>query len=151
MTAERLPGAAGDYHPGHGAKHQTSAAITVSIAAAGPSTSSTRSERYKLAQFINNAGLQSHRRQSACAETSASGAPITGTPGTNGAGTLQQGLMSRPSNANVVEEMVNTIQTRAYLRNEQQGDFDVGSNAADAVAALSGSGASRMNSEIAVD
>jgi flagellar basal-body rod protein FlgG len=49
----------------------------------------------------------------------ASGAPQTGTPGLTGLGTLNQGSVES-SNVNVVEEMVNMIETqRAYEMNSK--------------------------------
>jgi flagellar basal-body rod protein FlgG len=52
-------------------------------------------------------------------ETASSGTPSTSVPGTNGAGTLSQGYVET-SNVNVVEELVNMIQTqRAYEINSK--------------------------------
>jgi flagellar basal-body rod protein FlgG len=52
-------------------------------------------------------------------ETGASGAPLPSNPGLNGLGTLQQGFVEG-SNVNVVEEMVNMIETqRAYEMNSK--------------------------------
>jgi flagellar basal-body rod protein FlgG len=52
-------------------------------------------------------------------ETAASGTANTNTPGTNGAGLLSQGYVET-SNVNVVEELVNMIQTqRAYEINSK--------------------------------
>jgi flagellar basal-body rod protein FlgG len=52
-------------------------------------------------------------------ETTASGAPQQNTPGSNGTGTILQGYVET-SNVNVVEEMVNMIQTqRAYEINSK--------------------------------
>lgn len=66
-----------------------------------------------LSTFINPAGLQSIG-QNLYLETSASGTRNEGLPGSNGLGTLYQGYVET-SNVNVVEEMVNMIQTqRAY-------------------------------------
>ncbi|MDB2630059.1 flagellar basal body rod protein FlgG, partial [Luminiphilus sp.] len=49
----------------------------------------------------------------------ASGTPLPGNPGLNGLGTLQQGFVEG-SNVNVVEEMVNMIETqRAYEMNSK--------------------------------
>ena len=49
----------------------------------------------------------------------ASGTPNTGTPGQNGLGSLQQGFVET-SNVNVVEELVQMIQTqRAYELNSK--------------------------------
>lgn len=71
-----------------------------------------------LADFINPAGLQA-KGDNLYLETAASGAPQTGTPGLNGTGSLQQGALEA-SNVNVVEEMVNMIETqRAYEMNSK--------------------------------
>jgi flagellar basal-body rod protein FlgG len=49
----------------------------------------------------------------------ASGQPNTGTPGTNGIGSLMQGYVET-SNVNVVQELVSMIQTqRAYEMNSK--------------------------------
>jgi flagellar basal-body rod protein FlgG len=72
----------------------------------------------QLATFINNGGLQS-RGENLYLETAASGAPQVNTPGSNGAGTLNQNYVET-SNVNVVEELVNMIQTqRAYEINSK--------------------------------
>jgi len=67
----------------------------------------------QLANFINPSGLEA-RGENLYVETSASGTPTTNAPGSNGLGTLKQGYVET-SNVNVVEELVNMIQTqRAY-------------------------------------
>lgn len=72
----------------------------------------------QVARFVNPAGLQSIG-QNLLKETQASGAPQVGVPGQNGAGHLQQGALEA-SNVNVVEEMVNMIETqRAYEINSK--------------------------------
>jgi flagellar basal-body rod protein FlgG len=72
----------------------------------------------QLTTFINPTGLES-KGENLYVETGASGAPQTNTPGTNGAGVLMQGYVET-SNVNVVEEMVNMIQTqRAYEINSK--------------------------------
>ena len=72
----------------------------------------------QLATFINPAGLQS-MGENLFTETAASGTPSANTPGTNGTGVLNQGFVET-SNVNVVEEMVNMIQTqRAYEINSK--------------------------------
>jgi flagellar basal-body rod protein FlgG len=71
-----------------------------------------------LATFVNPAGLES-RGENLYTETAASGTANTNTPGTNGAGLLSQGYVET-SNVNVVEELVNMIQTqRAYEINSK--------------------------------
>ncbi|WP_343586416.1 flagellar basal-body rod protein FlgG [Herbaspirillum sp.] len=90
---------------------------TVSIMQAG-STASTQIGQIQVATFINPAGLES-RGENLYVETSASGTPNPNTPGTNGAGALWQGYVET-SNVNVVEELVNMIQTqRAYEINSK--------------------------------
>lgn len=66
-----------------------------------------------LANFANPAGLKS-LGDNLFAETVASGAPTTGTPGQNGLGMLRQGYLER-SNVDVVTELVRLISAqRAY-------------------------------------
>jgi flagellar basal-body rod protein FlgG len=70
----------------------------------------------QLVDFVNPAGLQA-RGENLLLESAASGTPQTSTPGLNGLGTIQQGAVES-SNVNVVEEMVNMIETqRAYEMN----------------------------------
>ena len=72
----------------------------------------------QLATFINPSGLQS-QGENLYVETVSSGTPSTTAPGTNGAGLLNQYYVET-SNVNVVEEMVNMIQTqRAYEMNSK--------------------------------
>jgi len=72
----------------------------------------------QVANFVNSAGLQPVG-QNLFSETAASGTPQAHTPGTNGAGTLQQGYVET-SNVNVVEELVSMIQAqRAYEINSK--------------------------------
>lgn len=72
----------------------------------------------QMATFINNAGLQSYG-ENLYLETGSSGAAQTNAPGSNGAGLLNQGFVET-SNVNVVEELVNMIQTqRAYEINSK--------------------------------
>ncbi|HSV20233.1 MAG TPA: flagellar basal-body rod protein FlgG [Casimicrobiaceae bacterium] len=72
----------------------------------------------QLANFINPSGLES-KGENLYVETAASGTPTTNTPGSNGLGTLRQGYVET-SNVNVVEELVNMIQTqRAYEINSK--------------------------------
>ncbi|MFJ3058422.1 flagellar basal-body rod protein FlgG [Herbaspirillum sp. NPDC087042] len=90
---------------------------TVSIMQAG-STATTQIGTIQVATFINPAGLES-RGENLYSETAASGTPNPNTPGTNGAGALWQGYVET-SNVNVVEELVNMIQTqRAYEINSK--------------------------------
>jgi flagellar basal-body rod protein FlgG len=72
----------------------------------------------QLATFINPAGLDG-QGENLFAQTTSSGAPNVTVPGTNGAGSLQQGYVET-SNVNVVQELVNMIQTqRAYEINSK--------------------------------
>jgi flagellar basal-body rod protein FlgG len=72
----------------------------------------------QLATFINPSGLES-MGQNMYMETASSGTPSTNVPGTNGTGNLSQGYVET-SNVNVVEELVNMIQTqRAYEINSK--------------------------------
>ena len=71
-----------------------------------------------LASFINPAGLS--RRARTCSPRARPRASrTTGTPGTNGLGTLSQGFLES-SNVNVVQELITMIQTqRAYEMNSK--------------------------------
>jgi flagellar basal-body rod protein FlgG len=90
---------------------------TVSITQAG-SANTVQVGSIQLATFINPAGLLS-KGENLYVETTASGNANTNTPGTNGAGLLTQGYVET-SNVNVVEELVNMIQTqRAYEINSK--------------------------------
>jgi flagellar basal-body rod protein FlgG len=90
---------------------------TVSVKLAG-ATAETQVGSLQLATFINPAGLEA-KGENLFAETGASGTPNANTPGTNGAGLLSQGYVET-SNVNVVEELVNMIQTqRAYEINSK--------------------------------
>jgi flagellar basal-body rod protein FlgG len=72
----------------------------------------------QLATFVNPAGLMS-QGENLYQETVSSGTPSANVPGTNGAGLLSQNYVET-SNVNVVEEMVNMIQTqRAYEINSK--------------------------------
>jgi flagellar basal-body rod protein FlgG len=71
-----------------------------------------------LANFINPAGLEP-MGQNLFMESQASGAPNEGTPGAEGFGQVMQGFLES-SNVNVVQELVNMIQTqRAYELNSK--------------------------------
>jgi flagellar basal-body rod protein FlgG len=90
---------------------------TVSVTTPG-STATTQIGTLQLATFVNPAGLES-KGENLYVETSASGTASTNTPGTNGSGVLSQGYIET-SNVNVVEELVNMIQTqRAYEINSK--------------------------------
>jgi len=90
---------------------------TVSASTPG-STGSTQLGSMQLANFVNPAGLQA-MGQNLYLESNASGAPQVSNPGLNGLGTLLQGYTEN-SNVNVVEELVNMIETqRAYEMNSR--------------------------------
>ncbi|TCS39167.1 flagellar basal-body rod protein FlgG [Paucimonas lemoignei] len=90
---------------------------TVSVQVQG-SAAPTVVGTLQVTTFINPAGLES-KGENLYAETAASGTPNTNTPGTNGAGALLQNY-TETSNVNVVEELVNMIQTqRAYEINSK--------------------------------
>ncbi|BBP01241.1 flagellar basal-body rod protein FlgG [Sulfuriferula nivalis] len=90
---------------------------TVSVTQPGV-TAAVQVGSLQLATFINNAGLES-KGENLYVETGASGSPNTNTPGTNGAGALNQGYVET-SNVNVAEELVNMIATqRAYEINSK--------------------------------
>ncbi|GAB4237676.1 MAG: flagellar basal-body rod protein FlgG [Acidobacteriota bacterium] len=85
---------------------------TVSVNLPGQ-TNAQQVGRIELAVFANPAGLNSIGRN-LYLQTSASGDPITGSPGENGVGTLLQGFLEQ-SNVNVVKEMIHLITSqRAY-------------------------------------
>ena len=72
----------------------------------------------QLARFVNGAGLEA-MGQNLFRETQASGPPIISVPGEQGAGNIAQGMLEA-SNVNVVEELVNMIETqRAYEVNSK--------------------------------
>lgn len=90
---------------------------TVSVSVAGEATPQQLGN-IQLVDFINPTGLQA-RGENLFAETAASGAPQPGTPGLDGRGTIAQGSVET-SNVNVVEELVNMIETqRAYEINSK--------------------------------
>ncbi|HXS20212.1 MAG TPA: flagellar basal-body rod protein FlgG [Steroidobacteraceae bacterium] len=90
---------------------------TVSVTLAGQSAA-TQIGQLQLANFINPPGLQPVG-QNLLVQSASSGSPQTGSPGQNGLGTLSQGHLES-SNVNVVEELVNMIQTqRAYEMNSK--------------------------------
>lgn len=90
---------------------------TVSVVQPG-NTAAQQVGSLQLANFINPAGLSS-QGENMYLETAASGSPLPNTPGTNGVGVLNQSYVEA-SNVNVVEEMVNMIETqRAYDLNSK--------------------------------
>jgi flagellar basal-body rod protein FlgG len=90
---------------------------TVTVLLPGQS-SPTQVGQLQLANFINPPGLQPIG-QNLLVQSASSGSPQTGTPGVNGLGTVTQGDLES-SNVDVVEELVNMIQTqRAYEMNSK--------------------------------
>jgi flagellar basal-body rod protein FlgG len=90
---------------------------TVSVTQ-GNSTNTVNIGSLQLATFINPTGLDSIGGN-LFQETQSSGAPNVGQPSLNGIGSLQQGYVET-SNVNVVQELVNMIQTqRAYEINSK--------------------------------
>lgn len=84
----------------------------------GTNTTPTVVGQLELATFVNPVGLEP-RGQNLYTETAASGAPTTGAPGSTGMGNVLQGYVES-SNVNVVQELVNMIQTqRAYEMNSK--------------------------------
>ncbi len=89
--------------------------VEVTLAAA---TAPTQVGNIQLVDFINPAGLQA-TGENLFSETASSGNPQAGTPGLNGLGNLMSGSLET-SNVNVVEELVNMIETqRAYEMNSK--------------------------------
>lgn len=90
---------------------------TVSVVPPGQSTP-TLLGTIELATFVNPAGLEP-LGANMFGETLASGDPNTGAPASEGFGMLMQGYLES-SNVNVVQELVNMIQTqRAYEMNSR--------------------------------
>lgn len=72
----------------------------------------------QISDFINPAGLQPVG-ENLFTETASSGAAVAGNPGATGLGRIMQGSLEA-SNVNVVEELVNMIETqRAYEMNSK--------------------------------
>jgi flagellar basal-body rod protein FlgG len=89
--------------------------ITATVAGQG---TPTQIGTLQLTDFVNPAGLQP-RGENLFSESVASGPAQTSTPGLNGLGFVQQGALEG-SNVNVVEELVNMIETqRAYEMNSK--------------------------------
>jgi len=90
---------------------------TVSVVQPG-SPDSVQVGEIQLADFINPAGLNPVG-ENLFTESVASGAPVVGTPGEDEFGAVFQGSLET-SNVNVVEELVNMIETqRAYEMNSK--------------------------------
>jgi flagellar basal-body rod protein FlgG len=90
---------------------------TVAVTQPG-SPASNQVGQIQLANFINPAGLNPIG-ENLFEETVSSGAPVIGTPGEDEFGSVFQGSLET-SNVNVVEELVNMIETqRAYEMNSK--------------------------------
>ena len=88
------------------------------VSALSAANKTTQIGQVQLADFVNEEGL-SPTGNNLLIESAASGAPQTGTPGTNGLGTVQQGSLET-SNVNTVTELVNMIECqRAYEMNSK--------------------------------
>ena len=72
----------------------------------------------QVARFVNAPGLEP-LGQNLYKQTGASGPPVLLQPGLNGAGSLMQGALEA-SNVNVVEEMVNMIETQKHMKLTQK-------------------------------
>ena len=71
-----------------------------------------------VTDFVNPSGLQPVG-ENLYLETAASGAPMQGVAGSDGLGTIKQGVLET-SNVNVTEELVNLIQAqRVYEMNSK--------------------------------
>jgi flagellar basal-body rod protein FlgG len=91
---------------------------TVSVVTAGAPTTATVIGNLSLTRFVNPGGLSSEGRN-LFAETTASGAPLQGTPGENGLGSLQQGFLER-SNVQVVTELIRLITAQRAFEASQR-------------------------------
>ena len=90
---------------------------TVSVQPYGNAASQVLGQ-IQIARFVNYAGLEPMGKN-LYRETAASGAPIITAPDSDGAGRISQGSLEA-ANVNVVEEMVNMIETqRAYEINSK--------------------------------
>lgn len=97
-------------------------AITVgadgTVSATGADGTASEVGKIETARFVNSAGLQSIGGN-LLTETAASGAPQVGAPGSEGRGLVKSGMLEA-SNVNVVEELVDMIETqRAYEVNSK--------------------------------
>ncbi len=81
-------------------------------------TTPTLIGQFQLAAFPNDAGLDA-QGDNLFVQTAASGSPVTGTPGSSGFGSVEQGFVES-SNVNVVSEITNLITAqRAYEMNSK--------------------------------
>lgn len=91
---------------------------TVSVVSAGSPNSATVVGNISLTRFANPGGLRAEGRN-LFSETTASGAPLQGTPGENGLGSLQQGVLER-SNVQVVTELIRLITAQRAFEASQR-------------------------------
>lgn len=88
------------------------------LATVAGATTPTNVGQIQLAVFPNDAGLSANGGN-LLTQTSASGAPVTGVPGSSGFGSVMQGFVET-SNVNVVSEMSSLITAqRAYEMNSR--------------------------------
>ena len=90
----------------------------VSVLTAGAPNAATIVGNISLTRFTNPGGLYAQGRNM-FSETTASGAPLLGTPGENGLGTLQQGFLER-SNVQVVTELIRLITAQRAFEASQR-------------------------------
>jgi flagellar basal-body rod protein FlgG len=115
---QRLSGAAGHHHPRQ-RQSSPSARTAWSRCCRAGSPTPVQVGSIQLATFVNPAACRAWG-ENLYLETAASGTATPNTPGTNGVGLLNQGYVET-SNVNVVEELVNMIQTqRAYEINSRR-------------------------------
>ena len=101
-----------------GSRQVTISETGIISAIIGEDTVSTEIGALETATFTNNSGLLSVGRN-LFVESASSGTPQTGTPGSDGYGTLAQNYIEG-SNVNIVEEMASMITTqRAYEINSK--------------------------------
>jgi len=117
VTSAGLPIAPGVTVPADAKSISISESGLVSVTVAGNPTPQQVGQ-LAMSSFVNSAGLEPVG-QNLYRESAASGAPQQAEPGTNGLGIIKQGFLEN-SNVNVVEELVNMIQTqRAYEMNSK--------------------------------
>lgn len=91
---------------------------TVSVITAGAPNTTTTIGNITTTRFANPGGLRAEGRN-LFSETTASGAPLQGTPGEAGLGTLQQGFLER-SNVQVVTELIRLITAQRAFEASQR-------------------------------
>lgn len=91
---------------------------TVSVITGSNPNQSIQVGNVSLVRFANPGGLNAEGRN-LLSQSSASGAPLQGIPGTNGIGTLQQGFLEL-SNVQVVTEMISLITAQRAFEASQR-------------------------------